>query len=137
VFDGTSKDAVHHYLNSFSGMPDSHGHIIDLSAASRISVVGQLLKRMELYTEDDRPLLEGMKIGARLKVKIHFDLPNPTNRFNIGLGFNDFFGQRMFTAHSQFEPVRTTTERVGPQVFVWLFPCNNMTTGVYMCYVLF
>src|SRR5439155_1427038 len=102
VFDGSSKDAVHHYLTSFSGMPDSDGHIIDLSAASRISVVGQLLRRMELYTDEDRPLLEGMKIGARLKVKIHFDLPNPTNSFNIGLGFNDFFGQRMFTAHSHF-----------------------------------
>src|SRR5207245_2561826 len=55
VFDGSSKDAVHHYLTSFSGMPDSDGHIIDLSAASRISVVGQLLKRMELYTDEDRP----------------------------------------------------------------------------------
>src|SRR5437870_323832 len=131
VFDGSSKDAVHHYLTSFSGMPDSDGHIIDLSAASRISVVGQLLKRMELYTDEDRPLLEGMKIGARLKVKIHFDLPNPTNSFNIGLGFNDFFGQRMFTAHSQFEPDRTTTERVGPQVFVCDIPSLTLMPGDY------
>ena len=131
VFDGSSKDAVHHYLTSFSGMPDSDGHIIDLTAASRISVVGPLLKRMELFTEDDRPLLEGMKIGARLKVKIHFDLPNPTNSFNIGLGFNDFFGQRMFTAHSQFEPDRTTTERVGPQVFVCDIPSLTLMPGDY------
>ena len=131
VFDGSSKDAVHHYLTSFSGMPDSDGHIIDLTAASRISVVGPLLKRMELFTEDDRPLLEGMKIGARLKVKIHFDLPNPTNSFNIGLGFNDFFGQRMFTALSQFEPDRTTNERVGPQVFVCDIPSLTLMPGDY------
>src|ERR1700693_4989791 len=32
VFDGSSKDAVHHYLTSFSGMPDSDGHTIDLTA---------------------------------------------------------------------------------------------------------
>src|SRR5437899_571201 len=33
VFDGTSKEAVHHYLNSLSGVRDSDGHIIDLSDA--------------------------------------------------------------------------------------------------------
>ena len=34
VFDGTSKDAVHHYLNSLSGVRDADGHIIDLSGAT-------------------------------------------------------------------------------------------------------
>jgi lipopolysaccharide transport system ATP-binding protein len=132
VFDGTSKDAVHHYLNSLSGVRDSDGHIIDLGgAADRRSLAGQLLKRMEFYTDGDRPMIEGLQIGARLKVKVHFDLPKPTTSFNIGLGFNNVFGQRIFTAHSQFEPNRSGTERVGPQAFVCDIPSLTLMPGEY------
>jgi lipopolysaccharide transport system ATP-binding protein len=132
VFDGTSRDAVHHYLNSLSGVRDSDGHIIDLSgAADRRSLTGQLLKRMEFFTDGDCPLIEGLQIGARLKVKVHFDLPKPTASFNIGMGFNNVFGQRIFTAHSQFEPNRSGTERVGAQVFVCDIPSLTLMPGDY------
>jgi len=132
VFDGTSKDAVHHYLNSLSGVRDSDGHIIDLSgAADRRSVAGQLLKRLEFYTDGDRPLIEGLQIGARLKVKVHFDLPKPTTSFNIGMGFNNVLGQRIFTAHNQFEPNRSGTERVGVQVFICDIPSLTLMPGDY------
>jgi lipopolysaccharide transport system ATP-binding protein len=132
VFDGTSKEAVHHYLNSLSGVRDADGHIIDLSGATdRRSLTGQLLKRMEFYTDGDRPLIEGLQIGARLKVKVLFDLPRPTSSFNIGLGFNNALGQRIFTAHSQFEPNRSGTERVGTQVFVCDIPSLTLMPGDY------
>jgi len=136
VFEGTAKEAVHHYLNSLSGAQDSAGHIIDLNdlnrRSERRSMMGKFLKRVELYTDGDRPLVEGLQIGARLKICVHFDLPNPTTSFNIGLGFNNAFGQRIFTAHSQFEPDRPHGECVGPQVFVCDIPSLTLMPGDYM-----
>ena len=132
AFDGPSKDAVQRYLNSLSGAQGASGHSVDLSgAADRRSMVGPLLKRIEFFTDQDRPVVEGLQIGARLKVRVHFDLPNPTNSFNIGLGFNNVFGQRILTAHSQFEPNRPGGERVGPQVFVCDIPNLTLVPGDY------
>jgi len=132
VFDGPSKDAVQSYLNSLSGARGNDGHIIDLTQAeNRKAVVAPLLKRMELYTDADRPMTEGIAIGARLKLSIHFELPNPTASFNIGLGFNNAFGQRIFTAHSYFEPNRPTGEYVGPQVFTCDIPSLTFVPGDY------
>lgn len=132
AFDGTSKEAVHHYLNSLSGVRDSDGHIVDLSdAPDRRSPVGKLLKRMELYTDGDRPVIEGLQIGSRLKVRVHFELPNPTSSFNLGLGFNNAYGQRVLTAHSQFEPNRPAGEHVGAQVFVCDIPSLTLMPGEY------
>src|SRR5690349_15784728 len=69
AFQGTSKEAVHHYLNGLSGSQDSTGHIIDLTQATdRRSMIGPLLKRLEFYTDQDRPVIEGLQIGARLKI---------------------------------------------------------------------
>lgn len=132
VYEGSTKDAIHHYLTSISGTQDAAGHVVDLAGTSdRRSFGGQLLKRMEFYTEGDRPLTEGIRIGERLKIRVHFELPNPTNSFNIGLGFNNAFGQRIFTAHSLFEPNRSDTERSGAQVFVCDIPNFTLMPGDY------
>ena len=40
------------------------------------------------------------------KVKVNFEIPASTANFNVGLGFNNIYGQRIFTAHSVFEPNR-------------------------------
>ena len=132
AFEGTSKEAIHRYLNTLSGAQNGQGHIIDLSGSTdRRSLTGKLLKRMEFYTEGDRPVVEGLQIGAHLKIRVHFDLPSPTNSFNIGLGFNNIFGQRIFTAHSQFEPHRSSHEHVGEQVFVCDIPSLTFMPGDY------
>jgi lipopolysaccharide transport system ATP-binding protein len=132
VFDGPAKNAVQHYLNSLSGTRGADGHIIDLAQAdSRRSVVGPLLKRLEFFTDAERPLTEGMSIGARLKVRIHFELPRPTASFNIGLGFNNSLSQRIFTAHSYFEPNRPSGEYVGPQIFTCDIPSLTFVPGDY------
>ena len=132
VFDGPAKDAVHRYLNSLAGAQNADGHIVDLSGASdRRSMAGKYLEKIEFYTEGDRPLIEGLQVGARLKVRVHFDLPAPTSNFNLGLGFNNIFGQRIFTAHSMLEPNRTDQEHVGPQVFVCDIPSLTLMPGEY------
>ncbi len=131
-YQGGTDEAIHHYLNSMLAASNPDGHVFDLSlATSRQSNVGKLLKRVELYTDDDLPVLEGIRIGRGLKVKIHFELPQPTRSFDMGLGFDTLFGQRIFTAHSLFEPARPTGERVGPQVFVCDIPSFTLTPGTY------
>jgi len=132
VFDGQIKDASAYYFNSLAPASNPDGHVFDLSnARDRISRVGKLLKKVELLTEHNRPVNEGVRIGDRLKVRIHFDLPSPTTRFNIGLGFNNAFGQRIFTAHSLFEAERSDEEQVGAQIFVCDIPSFTLTQGTY------
>jgi lipopolysaccharide transport system ATP-binding protein len=132
VFDGTAKHAVQHYLNSVAGLRTEAGHSIDLSGAkNRRSPIAPLLKRLEFLTDGDRPLTGGIAIGGRLKLRIHFDLPSSAASFNVGLGFDSAFGQRIFTAHSCFEPQREPGPQVGPQVFVCEIPSLTFIPGDY------
>jgi lipopolysaccharide transport system ATP-binding protein len=133
AFAGTSKEAVRHYLNGMLGSTDRNGsHQVDLSnAPGRRRGSRQLLRSLEFCTDGDRPLTGALEIGGRLKVKVHFNLENPTDSFNVGLGFNSVMGTRYFTAHSFFEPDRSHGERVGPQVFVCDIPSLTLMSGDY------
>jgi lipopolysaccharide transport system ATP-binding protein len=131
IFNGPAKDAVQQYLNS-GRTRGGTGHVVDLShAVTRRSLVAPLLKRLEFYTDGDSPLTEGIAIGARFKLRIHFELPTPTTSFNIGLGFNNALGQRVFTAHSFFEPNRHSGVLVGAQVFSCEIPSLTFVPGDY------
>ena len=133
AFSGTSKDAVRHYLNGVLGTTGRDGsNQIDLSnAPGRRRDSRHLFSRVEFCTDGDQPLTGGLEIGGRLKVKVHFNLENPTDSFNVGLGFNSMMGTRYFTAHSFFEPDRSHGERVGPQVFVCDIPSLTLMPGDY------
>jgi len=131
-FQGATDEAIHHYLNNMLAVSRANGHVFDISESTdRRSQVGKLLKRIELYTDDDLPVLEGVRLGSALKVKVYFDLPKTTQSFDIGLGFESMFGQRIFTAHSMFEPDRPSGERTGPQVFVCDIPSFTLMPGIY------
>jgi homopolymeric O-antigen transport system ATP-binding protein len=131
-FQGETEAAVHHYMNKMLAARQAEGHRFDLSQTTdRRSNVGKLLNRVELYTDDDLPVREGIRLGSGLKLKVYFDLPFPTRSFDVGLGFESMFGQRMFTAHSLFEPDRPTGERAGPQVFVCDIPSFTLMPGLY------
>jgi len=131
-YQGDTEDAIHHYMNKMLTTNQADGHTFDLSEATdRRSPVGKLLKRVELYTDDELPVGEGIRLGSGLRLKVHFDLPKPTRSFDVGLGFESMFGQRMFTAHSLFEPDRPTEERIGPQVFVCDIPSFTLMPGLY------
>ena len=132
AYEGKTADAIHHYLNSTLAPNNPDGHIFCLSnCTNRRSNVGKLLDRIELYTDDDLPVLEGIRIGTGLKAKIFFNLPKPARSFDMGLGFDNMIGQRVFTAHSLFEPDRPSGEWVGPQVFVCDIPSFALTPGTY------
>jgi lipopolysaccharide transport system ATP-binding protein len=132
AFEGTAKEAVLDYLGRVSGSRDSTGHIVDLAIASdrRFERV-LLLKRLEFYTDDNRPLTNDLQIGAHLQVRIYFDFPELTEDFNVGIGFDNSYGQRVFTAQSQFQPGRSAQARVGPQVYTCDIPSLTLTPGEY------
>jgi lipopolysaccharide transport system ATP-binding protein len=131
TFDGKSKEAIQYYLNSLS-LQRGSGHIVELNdVGTRRSQVAPLLKRLEFLTENEQPLSEGLPVGSLLKVKVNFEIPDSTSNFNVGLGFNNIYGQRIFTAHSVFEPNRWQKERVGPQVLACEIPSFTLTPGEY------
>jgi lipopolysaccharide transport system ATP-binding protein len=132
AFEGTSKEAVVDYLGRVSGSRDSTGHIVDLTTASdrRFARI-PLLKRLEFYTDDNRPLVKDLQIGARLQIKVHFELPELTAEFNVGIGFDNSYGQRVFTAQSQFQRDRRAQARVGPQTYLCDIPSLTVTPGEY------
>jgi lipopolysaccharide transport system ATP-binding protein len=130
-FDGTPKEAIQHYLDTLSSQAGK-GNVIELDGVgNRRTEIGPLLKRMEFLTAGDQPLLEGVPIGGRLKIRVHFDLPTPTDTFNVGLGFDNIYGQRIFTAHSIFEPERVLKPHVGPQVYTCEIPSFTLMPGEY------
>jgi len=129
AFEGTSKDAVRHYLGGISGARDSTRHVIDLTAAAdRRSV---LLRQLEFYSNGSQPLVEGLQIGASFQVRVHFELPHLTSNFNVGLGFNNAYGQRVLTAATQFAPGRSAGSLLGPQVLICDIPSLTLTPGEY------
>jgi lipopolysaccharide transport system ATP-binding protein len=132
AFEGTSKEAVLDYLGRVSGSRDSTGHVVDLSAApDRRFARVPLLKQLEFYSDDNRPLTNDLQIGARLQVRVQFELPHLIANFNVGLGFDNSYGQRVFTAQSQFQPYRGKQARVGPQVYTCDIPSLTLTPGEY------
>jgi lipopolysaccharide transport system ATP-binding protein len=131
-FQGDTEQAIQHYVNNMMVCSRADGHVFDISeSADRRSRVGRLLKRVELFTGDDLPVIEGIRLGSGLKLKIFFELPQPTQSFDIGIGFESMFGQRIFTAHSLFEPERPAGEHVGLQVLVCDIPSFTLMPGAY------
>ena len=130
-FAGTAKDAIDYYLHSVSG-EGSHGHVIDMSNAPRTDPHRpRLLQKMEFYTDGGVPMNGTLPMGARLKIRVHFPLEKPADNFEIGIGFDNMFNQRVFTAHSCFEPDRSHGERIGPQVFACTIPSLTLVPGEY------
>ena len=67
-----------------------------------------------------------------MKVRVHFNLPVATSAFDVGLGFNNAVGQRVFTAHTLFEPNRDHSPVAGPQVLVCEIPSLTLLPGDYV-----
>jgi hypothetical protein len=133
IFDGSAKQAIQLYIGMMFHTNGAPSHIIDLRGAlDRRSPQGKLLQAIELYTENDEPLLTEIKLGGYVKVRVHFNLPVATSSYNVGLGFNNAVGQRVFTAHTLFEPNRDQATVSGPQVLVCEIPKLTLVPGDYV-----
>ncbi|HET8826802.1 MAG TPA: ABC transporter ATP-binding protein [Terriglobales bacterium] len=133
LFNGKAEDAIQQYLHSVAGTA-AQGHVIDLLNAPRTAkkIRPKLLERMEFYTDGDISMAGTMPMGAGLKIRVHFSFPETVEDFDIGIGFDNAFGQRVFTAHSCFEPQRDGGTRVGPQTFICNIPSLTLVPGEYV-----
>jgi lipopolysaccharide transport system ATP-binding protein len=133
TFDGSAKQAIQLYIGMMFHTQSTPSHIFDLRGAlDRRSPQGKLLQAIELYANNDEPLVQGIPLGGCLKVRVHFHLPVATSVFNVGLGFNNVVGQRVFTAHTVFEPNRDPAPVSGPQVLVCEIPSLTLVPGDYV-----
>jgi len=87
---------------------------------------------LEFCLEDGKSLKGGVRVGAPLTIRVHFILPEPTSSFDIGLGFDNLLGQRVFTAHTSFEPVRSHGQIAGMQIFECEIPSLTLVPGQYV-----
>jgi homopolymeric O-antigen transport system ATP-binding protein len=130
VFRGTAKDAIEFYMRSVRGA-GSQGHILDISKAPRAAGFQRALERIEFYSKDNTPMCGTLPMGEPLQVRVHFVLDQPRDGIEVGLGFDNMFGQRIFTAHTSFEPTRLPQEHMGPQTYVCSIPNFTLVPGEY------
>ncbi len=133
VYDGDVKGAIREYMNSGTQVRESVGNVTEFSkAVYRRSQVGEFLQRIEFYTgSSDEPLTQGMLLGDSLLMRVHFNLPKEAGRVDLGIGFDDLFGNRLFTAHSMYDKENPPAVSAGGHVFVCRVPSFTLMPGTY------
>jgi lipopolysaccharide transport system ATP-binding protein len=130
---GSPKSAIERYLaDSFVAWRSAERQSIDLThAEGRPDGYRCLLRRLELFTENGRPLNGSLRIGEPLKIRVSFCLERPTSRADIALGFDNHMGQRILTVSSMFLPRDSDVARVGDQTLVCDIPSMILLPGEY------
>jgi lipopolysaccharide transport system ATP-binding protein len=132
VIKGNIREAVDCYLRSVSGNGKPKSFAVDLTdAQGRPTKCPSLLRRLELLDDSGAPLNGDLAMGGGLRVKVYFELERPTKNFHIGLGFDSLMGQRVFTAHSMFEPKPNWGEHQGAQCMTCHVPSFTLVPGEY------
>lgn len=131
VFHGPSKQAIDFYLHSTDDGEGPQSHIVDVSKARRRAGLESVLQRLELYTTAHTPVRGTLSMGAPLQVRIHFFLEKPKDKIEVGIGFDTMFGQRIFTAHTSFEPGCFYEQQAGAQIYVCDIPSLTLVPGQY------
>jgi lipopolysaccharide transport system ATP-binding protein len=133
IFSGSMNQAIERYLqgNTGNGAAEQHSNSVDLTQApGRSKKSPAILKRLELFSEG-RPLKGQLRMGAPLTAHLRFELDRPVSNIQACIGFDSLFGQRIFTAHSVFEPQNQWGERSGEQTFVCQIPSVMLVPGEY------
>ena len=133
VFSGTSKEAIDYYLHNIEGGTGAcRPHIVDLSKApSRRVGCSRLLRRLELFTDGGKAVTGGLPIGASLTARIHFHLEKPSDHVNPSIAFDNLLGQRIFSAHSVYQPGLPQGPWIGEHTFVCEIPSLTLIPGEY------
>jgi lipopolysaccharide transport system ATP-binding protein len=132
AFTGATKEGIDHYFLTIAGEQANYNPAsVDLSIhPGRPPIYQPMLQRLELYNSDGKPLCGGIKIGGSLKVAVQFRMDRPLPHIDACIGFDTLTGQRVFTAHTAFEP-STPKARVGEQTYVCEIPSLTLVAGVY------
>jgi lipopolysaccharide transport system ATP-binding protein len=133
VFNGASREGIDHYYQSIAdGKTRPNSARVDLTTHSgRPPVYRPMLSSLELCNGDGKPLTAGLKIGASLKAAIRFRTDRRIGNLDACMGFETLSGQRVFTAHTVFDPNRPRKECFGEGTFVCEIPSLVLVAGTY------
>ncbi len=137
VFAGDCHQGIERYVQSVSGGGSGlSSNVIDLTqgVTRRPEYVARpLLRRLELFTNDDKPLNSALPMGGQFRARVHFHLPKPTDNFQVGLAFESMHGQRLFSPNTLFEPGLTyQREREGDVLLECDIPTLPLVPGEYL-----
>jgi lipopolysaccharide transport system ATP-binding protein len=131
VFDGTSGEAIQQYLHAQGPGADGTSEIADLSDATRSSSkYRRLMSTLQMSTVDGLPVGGGIQIGAPLALRIAFRLDRPGS-LAVGVGIENLFGQRIFSAHTMFSPDFPENSSEGDYVVTCRIPSLTLCAGEY------
>jgi len=131
-FNGPCKEAVQFYLQGARTNGQSqNADEIDLLTATRPARYHPQLKTLCLTDLQGESLRGRIPVGGGLKAQIHLELENASSSVDVELAFFTLGGERVCTAHSSYEPQRTTAVLSGPQVFTCEIPALPLVTGEY------
>ena len=134
VFDGDTKGAVAKYLAQTNRVGEGGGHEVDLvEAPTRKPQYSPVITKLELFTNDGEPAPRAVRVGARLTLKLHLDLPDEVPNFRCGVGFNSIFGQRVLTLMTSLSP--DLKEPSGKTVLVCDVPSLTLVPGEYFVFL--
>jgi lipopolysaccharide transport system ATP-binding protein len=133
VFRGNVPDAIGHYLRTATGAGDDvRSHVVDLSGArARKPGSPVLLRRLELFTVDGKPLDGGLGVGAPFEARVGLVLERPTVSLELVIRFDNMLGQRILVTSSAFDPAFAGHERTGAQTVVCRIPRLTLMPGEY------
>jgi len=131
VFEGNSKNAVEDYVRRLSPPePVDVTHAVDLSnAPGRRPKYRPWLRKLEVFAGNGEPLSGEIAIGAPLRLRVEFELPHATAKFDVRLNFVDQYGQVIFAARSSYERQHDWGERCGMQRILCEIPDLPLTPG--------
>jgi lipopolysaccharide transport system ATP-binding protein len=133
LYDGPILDAVNAFVSLMT--PDrqsEHACSVDLGIApGRPHGCRPMLRRLDLFRMDGRPLFGELPAGEGLRAEVSFRLDSPAGIVDACLAFNNELGDRIFTAHSLFEPKRSWGQCAGEQKFVCEIPSLPLLPGEY------
>lgn len=133
AFSGATKDCVDYYVNRLcSPSTDQYSPTVDLSSAPRRSTKYRPYLRGLQFLDGEGALLNGsLRMGDPLTLKLHVRLDRDTSRFQMGIGFNNMRGERIFTAHTVFQPHFREELAAGEHVYVCEIPSVSLVPGLY------
>jgi lipopolysaccharide transport system ATP-binding protein len=132
-FAGGTREGIEHYFQTMAGGQVSQNRIeVDLrSHPSRPPNYKPVLQALQFFNGSGKPLAGAIKVGAPLKVAIRFHTDAPIHNVEGCIGFETLTGQRVFTAHTAFEPNSGASDCVGERTYICEIPSLTLVAGIY------
>jgi len=131
-YEGSAKNAIKAYLDLQSSSDEGDGGKIDLrTTLKRAPGCQQLLQGIEVVGAEGAHRSAVVAMGAPLRIRIMANFGKRIPEAEVGLGFDSFYGLRLFTVSTVHDPAYSTGELYGEQQFECVIPGVPLAAGEY------